>query len=357
MKKVFSKQNIMPTAVLLIICLVSTVILALLNMLTAPVVEAAEKEAIAESLRVVLPGGEFGDPEELGEDVPDTVTAIYRDVNGKGHVVTVLTRGYVGDIAVTVGVDSEGKVIKAVVTKESESHGKAGMDSYTDRFTGLDSVGVADAELFSGATISSTAIKGAVSDAMIALGYMEPKGDGLRSDVELIAEAMNMVAGAVGFTNVTENNAGDHVKKIFRENSGKGYVIYANTYAQYGGGLETETLIAVDSDGVITNVNNLYWKVGHNVEIAPPPPPSEEKVKEFFDGFIGADIDNIGSVELVADATGTANNVRMALTEALEAISESERSVNYVPRIIAAVVLVLSLGGFVAYLIVRRKYR
>ena len=47
----------------------------------------------------------------------------------------------------------------------------------------------------------------------------------------------------------------------------------------------------------------------------------------------------------------------MALTEALEAISESERSVNYVPRIIAAVVLVLSLGGFVAYLIVRRKYR
>ena len=477
MKKVFSKQNIMPTAVLLIICLVSTVILALLNMLTAPVVEAAEKEAVAESLRVVLPGGEFGDPEELGEDVPDTVTAIYRDVNGKGHVVTVLTRGYVGDIAVTVGVDSEGKVIKAVVTKESESHGKAGMDSYTDRFTGLDSEGVADAELFSGATISSTAIKGAVSDALAALGYgtaaepddesrpdaelleiiseatgktyekvdisgaeptvkkvfksegdeyavyvitstqyvaveteaivyignsgavksvdlltwtvghgvdytqefvdgFEGKTSGTLGGIELVggatgtsehlrdavADAINavskdpvksdaaiediaeeMLGAAVTLERVTPEEKPATVKKLFRDTANGGYIAYVITSTQYVA-VETEGVIAIDERGRITDVKLLNWTVGHGVDYT----------KAYLDSFVGKTADTLSDVELVAEATGTSVNFRNAVSDALSLVTPVGLPV---PRIIAAVVLVLSLGGFVAYLIVRRKYR
>ena len=370
MKKVFSKQNLMPTAVLLIICLVSTVLLALLNKFTAPVVAEAEREAIVESLRVVMPGGEFGDPEELSDSAPDTVTAVYRDVNGKGHVVTVVTQGYGGDIAVTVGVDPDGKIIKTVVTKQSESHGKAGMDSYTDRFTGLDADGVEAAELFSGATISSTAIKGAVTDALFALGF----GDGAdnsddvgRSDSELLDIIAQNDSASV-YEKVDISGAEPTVKKVFKATDGDKYAVYVITSTQHVA-VETEAIVFIGADETISNVALLTWTVGHGVNYT----------QEYLDGFGGKNANTIGGIDLVSDATGTAEHLRDAAADALAAVSSdpvlSDKEISDIakdmipgsaafervnlsdkPSTVKKIFRDTATGGYVAYVITSTQY-
>ena len=311
MNKLLNKKYLMPTVVLLIICLVSTVILAALNIITKPMIEAKEREKVAESLRIVMPGGEFGDPEELGADAPESVVAVYRDVNGKGHVVTLLTQGYNGEIAITVGVDAEGKIIKAVVTKQSESHGKAGMENYTDRFTGCDAEGVEAAELFSGATISSTIIKDTVKDAMKVLGYAdggEEPEDNLRADADIL-DIIGDYASGVAYekTDLVGENT---VKKVFKS-SNNGYAVYVVTSTQYVA-VETEAIVFIDADGKITDLALLTWTVGHGVDYT----------QDYVNGFNGKDSDTIGGIDLVAGATGTAEHLRDAVAEALEVVSE-----------------------------------
>ena len=309
MNKLLNKKYLMPTVVLLIICLVSTVILAALNIITKPMIEAKEREKVAESLRVVMPGGEFGDTEELSDTAPDTVVAVYRDINGKGHVVTLLTKGYNGEIAVTVGVDAEGKIIKAVVTKQSESHGKAGMENYTDRFAGCDAEGVESAELFTGATISSTAIKGAIKDAMQVLGYAEGSEpvDNLRSDEELL-DIIGEYAPGVAYEK-TDIEGEDTVKKVFKSSNDE-YAAYIVTSTQYVA-VETEAVVFIDADGKIASLELLTWTVGHGVDYT----------ESFVNGFNGKDSDTVGGIDLVAGATGTSEHLRDAVAEALEVAS------------------------------------
>lgn len=313
MKSGFFKNVVKPIAVLLLVCIVSVAVLAALNLLTKPIVEEQEREAIAESLRVVLPEGEFGDPETLTDSMPKTVTAIYRDVNGRGAVVTVVTRGYVGEIAVTVGVDSEGKVVKAVVTNQSESHGKAGMDSYTDRFAGLDAEGVKDAELFSGATISSTAIRGAVSDALAALGYGAEGGEdpeaGMMSDADIIETIKEAKEGAV-YERIEASGVEPTVKKVFRSTVSDDYAVYTITSTQYVA-KETEAIIYIDSDGQITGINLIGWTVGHGVNYT----------QDYLNGFVGKDSTTIDGIDLVAEATGTSEHLRDAAKDAIAAVS------------------------------------
>ena len=367
MNKILNKKYLMPTVVLLIICLVSTVILAALNIITKPMIEAKEREKVAESLRIVMPGGEFGDPEELGADAPESVVAVYRDVNGKGHVVTLLTQGYNGEIAITVGVDAEGKIIKAVVTKQSESHGKAGMENYTDRFTGCDAEGVEAAELFSGATISSTIIKDTVKDAMKVLGYAdggEEPEDNLRADADIL-DIIGDYASGVAYekTDLVGENT---VKKVFKS-SNNGYAVYVVTSTQYVA-VETEAIVFIDADGKITDLALLTWTVGHGVDYT----------QDYVNGFNGKDSDTIGGIDLVAGATGTAEHLRDAVADALEVASSDTVRSDFAIKAIAEELLPgadlermnpenkpdtvkkifrdKTSGGYVAYIITSTQY-
>ena len=119
------KENIMPVVVLTVICIVVAALLAVINTITAPILEKAESQKVYDSFREVL-DGEFEDA-SIPDGAPKTVTAIYKVKDGDsliGHVVTLVTKGYAGDISLTVGVDAEGKVTKAVVTNSAETHGK-----------------------------------------------------------------------------------------------------------------------------------------------------------------------------------------------------------------------------------------
>ena len=218
------------------------------------------------------------------------------------------------------------------------------MGNYGDKYTGKNADETVD--LVTGVTVKFTesAIKNALYDAFEYLGFAEDR---------VLMGAYDIIPGAESFEEVKLRSTDGAVKRMLVETSGKGTVLYIHTYAQYGGGLETETLVAVDDNYVITGIKNINWTVGHN-ENSTPPAPSKEKVAEFFDGFVGKSLDDISSVELVTNATGTAMNVRMAITEGLEFVS---REPNVAVRVIAISVLVLAIGGFVGGVIFSRKRR
>ena len=166
-----TKKNVMPVVVLTVICLVVAALLALVNQLTAPTVEANAQAAINASLMQVLDTAtDFQEVEELS-GVPATVQTVYRDRGGSGFAVIVAVRSQYtsGDpLTLTVGISTAGKITGTAVTAYSETRDIRGSD-YVRSFVGQGSDLSGTAEMVSGATYSSAAFKTAVTDAFRVL--------------------------------------------------------------------------------------------------------------------------------------------------------------------------------------------
>ena len=343
----------MPAVVLSAICLVVALCLAVVNILTAPIIEAERLEAISESLRIVMPNGTFGDSEAIPEGAPESVTGIYKDRNGGGHVVTLRTmKGYEGKgISITVGIDNDGRIIGAKITENTESKDTATSTAYPDAFIGKLPTEAEGVDTVSGVTVSTTAIKNAILDALTVLGYIEnaPSGDDSwrpsasvmpESDLLALIEEKGLSSDASALLAVENDALPDSVKRVYRDADG-GHIIYIITSTQWVA-VETEALVKTDSLGNVKSLELLTWTVGHGVE------PDEE----YLQSFIGKHNASLGRVDLVGGATVTAANLRDALRGALDVLYPVP-----VYSIITASVLLLSLalaiGGY--FYIKRRR--
>ena len=330
------KKKIMPVVVLTVICIVIGGLLAVVNMFTGPVIEWMENQKVTASLREVLPGEYNAEPDPMPEGAPSTVTAVYTELGGAGHVVTLEKQGYASVIGITVGVSSDGTVTGIVITKEAESHGKAGMKTWHNTLVGLNADEVADAELFTGATISSTAIRSAVYDAMVVLGHTEAKEETEsalpKTDAEILALARELAPDAEDISHVLPKNS--VVKRLYKDSLGRGLVAYTVTSTEYVA-VETEGIIHISEDGKIVSLELLTWTVGHGVNYT----------DAFVNSFIGKDATELEDVELVTEATGTAVHFRDAVAEAGEiAKAQILRTDNQIATIVNEM-----LGGTVEY--------
>lgn len=118
-------ENAKPTIVLGSICLVVALLLALVNMITAPIIKRAEDAAVAESLVQVMPNGtgfaSIGDISSLG--LPSEVMEAYTEQSG-GYVFRLLVTGKSSSgMVILCGVDAEGKITGTKIISESESDG------------------------------------------------------------------------------------------------------------------------------------------------------------------------------------------------------------------------------------------
>ncbi|MBE6536442.1 MAG: FMN-binding protein [Ruminococcaceae bacterium] len=317
MSKIFKKSNIMPVIVLTAICLIIAAVLGVANMFTEDTIKKNESDKVYSSLKVVIDGS--FEPMDKPEGTPSSVVDMYKvsDDDGKlkGYAITMSVQGYASEISLTVGVDKDGNVTKAVVTSQAESHGKAGMANYTDNFTGVSKDKVESVDTFSGATVSSTAIKNAIVTAVKVVTGTAEEEKLPREDSEIIALAKALVGKNVEFTDVTPEEM-KYAKRIYKAGD-EGYVAYTLVISGYGTP-ETETLIFVGSDGTIKDYNKLIWKTSDAMYGYVP--PSDDVVNAFYETLIGkktSELSALNPEDLVSNATNTSTKLRDALVEAM----------------------------------------
>lgn len=159
------KQNIKNLAVFVCICSVITLLLAITNSITEPIIEQNQRDASNKALRKVMPEGKGFEAVPLAYyDLPSNITYVYREASGKGYVIKLITSGYGSDMVIMCGVDSNYVVTGAVCLSSNETLGKE--KTYGESFKDKDFAGVNAVDTVSSATKTTAAYKNAVKDAI-----------------------------------------------------------------------------------------------------------------------------------------------------------------------------------------------
>lgn len=164
------------TLTLLLIATVVAAALALVNQITAPIIEQANAEKTQKAIAVVLPGGYETEITDFTDDT-GLVSKVYKGANG--YAIEVTPAGFDNTITMMVGVDFEGKVLGISIISHTESAGlgavAAGSNSagvaFREQFIGLSgSVSVSKdggtVDAITNATITSRAICDGVNAAL-----------------------------------------------------------------------------------------------------------------------------------------------------------------------------------------------
>lgn len=161
MKKSTAKADfVQPILVLTIICLVMSLLLAVVNGVTKPIIDKTEA-AIAEAARSeVLPGADGFAKLDVTLPEGSFVTEVYEATNGAGYVFMITCNGYGGKNTMNLicGIDAEGKIVDTKTLSHKETAGlgsKVTEDGFRSQFVGKDA-SLAGVDLISGATFSST---------------------------------------------------------------------------------------------------------------------------------------------------------------------------------------------------------
>ena len=169
------------TGVLLAICLVTALLLGIVNSVTKPRIDAIQAEKVRAAMSQVLPADEYL-PVQLQKELRGVQSVSEARASGEtlGYVVQVTANGSQGEIRMMVGVDTDNRVTGVSVIKHSETPNigtKVVSDqSVLDRFIGMDHAGGeitvnSGANRFdgiSGATVSSKGVTAGVNAALAA---------------------------------------------------------------------------------------------------------------------------------------------------------------------------------------------
>ena len=130
---------------------------------------AKEEAELQSKMETLLPGSKvFSEEAYTGED--ENITAVYRGENG--YVIATKAQGYVGPIAMLIGVSDEGTVTGLQIRKMEETYG-LGARALTDvdflkqfvRSEGDSEVGV-NVDAVTGATVTSKAVARSINSAV-----------------------------------------------------------------------------------------------------------------------------------------------------------------------------------------------
>ena len=192
------KNSVKTVVVLTVICLIASALLAGVNYITAPVIEANENAAANSALLEVMPeGGTFTEISLEGLTLPATVTNVYEASNG-GYVIRLVTSGYSSGLTVMCGVDGNGVITGAVCLASGETLGYE--KTYGEKFVGLSGDAVASVDTISGATKTSEGYKGAIRDAINASVILGGGAVDLRDPAEILQDNLNTALGTEGYT-------------------------------------------------------------------------------------------------------------------------------------------------------------
>lgn len=175
------RDMVKPTISLVIICLVVSFCLAFVNGMTKDTIAERIAKDAEEKRKLVLSEASTFKPIDGWKDKDESglIREVYAAYNGEdliGYVFSAFPKGYGGEIAVTVGINSENKISGVKIGNNNETPGlgsKAADDKFTGQYKDKDIQkdfivvkipATADNEIqaVSGATISSSAVTKAV---------------------------------------------------------------------------------------------------------------------------------------------------------------------------------------------------
>ena len=173
------KEYISPILVLVIICFVTTFLLAFTYGVTAPIIAENTAKAASEARMELLPEGDsFSDAGAdlyVLEEGKVYATEVYTADNGAGMVVTVKTNSYGGMLTAMVGINSNGEITGVKVTEHADTPGvgtKAHAAEHLSQYEGLTELGSdviksdPSVQHVTGASVSSGAVHKAVYCAL-----------------------------------------------------------------------------------------------------------------------------------------------------------------------------------------------
>jgi electron transport complex protein RnfG len=222
------------------ICAVISILLAITNLITAPIIEENASAAANEALLVVYPdGGDFTQVDISTFQLPATVTDAYSASNG-GYVIKLLTSGYGANMVLMCGIDGAGIVTGATCLSSSETLGYE--KTYGDTLKGKTTADIDAVETISGATMTTSGYKNAVKDALNATIILGGGSVDIRSEEEILndnlSEALPTAEGK--FVSWFMAEALENVSAVYEAENGTGYVLVSG-----------EEFIAVDKTGAV----------------------------------------------------------------------------------------------------------
>ena len=182
-------KSIKSVIVLTVICAIVSILLAVTNNITAPIIEENAKAETNKSLTEVLPKGkDFEEIDTAKYEFPQTIIEAYRDKNA-GCVFKIKVKGYKPDMIILCGIDNEGVVIGTKYFSGNETH-KA-KETYGERLLGKTISDISSVDIISGSTMTSAAYKNAVKDALNAFTILNGGTADLRSEEEIFNDNLN----------------------------------------------------------------------------------------------------------------------------------------------------------------------
>ncbi|MBQ5791603.1 MAG: FMN-binding protein [Clostridia bacterium] len=219
------KKNIKNLLVFVCICSVITLLLALTNSITGPIIAQNQNAAANEALLEVMPEGAGFDPVDLSSyTLPATVSEVYRETDGRGYVIKLITSGYGSDMVIMCGVSTEGRVTGAVCLSSNETLSKE--KTYGENFKDQDAAGVEAVDTIGGATKTTAAYKNAIKDALNTAIIMGGGSVDIRTEEEILADnlAAALPEGGDAFTKLFLVEVVEGADAVYTADNGAGYV-------------------------------------------------------------------------------------------------------------------------------------
>lgn len=231
-------KSVKNTLVLVCICAAISVLLAVTNAVTAPIIEKNQNAAANEALLEVMPNGSGFEKVDISSfELPATVTEAYKESSG-GYVFKLTTTGYSSGFVIMCGVNADGTVSGALCLSSTETLGYE--KTFGENFAGKNADEVAAVDTISGATKTTGAYRSAVNDALNAAIILGGGSVDIRTEEEILADNLSaaLPEGEGAFTKlfIVEEITG--IDAIYSADNGAGYVCVVG-----------EEFIAVDATG------------------------------------------------------------------------------------------------------------
>jgi len=217
-------KNVKSVVVLTAICAVMSLLLAVTNFITAPIIKKNQDAAANEALLEVMPNGKNFVAVDLSSyELPSTVTEAFKE-DGGGYVVKLTTTGYGSGFVIMCGVNADGTVSGAVCLSSSETLGHE--KTYGNNFTGKNGDEVDAVDTISSATKTTAAYRGAVKDAVNTATILGGGSVDIRSEEEILADnlATALPAGEGKFTKLFITEVIEGIDGVYTADNGKGAV-------------------------------------------------------------------------------------------------------------------------------------